>query len=65
MLYMLAEHAQAVVGNGSFEKVPADLLSLVDSSKNSPSQKGEEVATNLEGIRKEMEAMKIVIEKQV
>ena len=41
------------------------MVSLVDSSNNSEAPKDKEVAADLERMRKEMEAMKIIMEQQV
>ena len=65
MFYISAEHAQAVAGSGYPKKGPADVVSLVGSSNTSNSLKDKEVAAHLERMRKEMEAMKIIMEKQV
>ena len=63
--YMSAEHAEAATGSGTPEKGHVDVVSLGGSSAAGDSQKDKSVAADLERMRQEMEAMKLIMEKQV
>ena len=63
--YMSAEHAQAATGSGTPEKGHTDVVFLGDSSAAGDSPKDKSVAADLERMRREMEAMKLIMEKQV
>ena len=63
--YMSVEHAQAVAGSGSSEKGHADVVLLAGNSNTGDSPKGKAATMDLEYMRQQMEAMKIIMQKQV
>ena len=63
--YMSAEHAQALAGSRSLEKGRADVVLPAGSWTAGDSQKDNVAAADLERTRQGMEAMKIIMERQV